>query len=247
MYLEDLARLRLVAYRLFSSTLLYPDEQRLKTIAMAATELHEQSHSTIKFAFSPQWQRLLISLADPPSHHILEEQYVRAFMHSAERPPCLPYESVYVDPGRQAVGWIVALLEQEYAAAGLALSPSLQDLPDHVAVELEFMAFLCAQEADAWNREAVREGIQALERQAAFLDKHLARWLPEWARQVARANGEGIYPVVTETVRAFTSHDQDLISTLLDRLLKMPEAAQAGAIGEATLKKQRSGSHRHAQ
>ncbi len=168
-------------------------------------------------------------------------------MHSAEGTPCLPYESVYVDPGRQAAGWIVALLEREYAAAGLALAPSLKDLPDHVAVELEFMAFLCAQEADAWNREAVREGIQALERQAAFLDKHLARWLPEWARQVARANGEGIYPVVTETVRAFTSHDQDLISTLSDRLVRMPEAVQAGAAGKVTVKKQRSGSHHHAQ
>jgi len=236
-----------VAYRLFSSALLYPEEGRLKTIAAVAGELHEQSHAMVKFIFFPQWQRFLTSLAELPSHHALEEEYVRVFMHSPERAPCLPYESVYADPGGQAAGWVVALLEREYAAAGLALSPSLKDLPDHVAVELEFMAFLCSQEADAWNRAVVKEAVQTLERQAAFLSKHLARWFPEWARRVATANGEGIYSVVAETTRAFISHDQDLISILLERFRRMPETAQAG-VGKLAIEKQpRPGSHRHAR
>ncbi|MFQ5996655.1 MAG: molecular chaperone [Dehalococcoidales bacterium] len=247
MHLEDLARWRQLVYRLFSSTLLYPDEGRLKTITAVTASLHKQSDSAVRFSFFPQWQRLLTSLADLPNHHTLEEKYVRVFMHSPEGAPCLPYESVYVDPGGQAAGWIVAMLEREYAAAGLAISPSLKDLPDHVAVELEFMASLCRQEADAWNRKVLKEGVQTLECQANFLDRHLSRWLPEWARQVTIADGEGIYSVVAETARAFISHDQDLIDSLLDQFQRMPEAAQARGDGRVALEKQpRSGGYRHA-
>ncbi len=247
MHLEDLAGLRQMAYRLFSSILLYPDEEHLDTVEAAAIGLHKQSLSMVRFAFFHQWQRLLTSLADLPNQHILEEEYVRVFMHSLEKAPCLPYESVYMDPGGQAAGWILAVLEQEYAAAGLALSPSRKELPDHVAVELEFMAFLCRQEVDAWNGEVVKDAVEALEHQAAFLDRHLTRWLPEWARQVATADGGGVYYVVAETARAFVNHEQDMIDILLDKFRGMPEAAQAGAGGRvATEKQRRSERYRHA-
>jgi TorA maturation chaperone TorD len=206
--------------------LLYPEGERLKTIAAAAAELHEQSPAMVEFMFFTQWQRFLTSLVDLPHQPALDGEYIQVFMHNALRTPCLPYESSYVDPGGQAAGWVAALLEQEYAASGLALSPSLKDLPDHVAVELEFMAFLCDQEADAWHRQDVKEGIQSLKRQAGFLDRHLSRWFPDWARQVAAADGEGIYSVVAETARIFISHDQDLVGTLLDNLERMPQGSQ---------------------
>jgi TorA maturation chaperone TorD len=232
-----LAHWRQVAYRLFSSTLLYPNEERLNSIAAAAMELHKQSHAMEKFAFSPKWQRLLTSLTCLPGHQDLEEEYIRVFMHNSEGTPCLPYESVFMDIRGQAAGWIVALLEGEYAAAGLALSPSLKDLPDHVAVELEFMAFLCGQEADAWTREAVKEAVQAMERQAIFLDRHLTLWLPEWVALVAIADGEGIYSMVAETTQAFVSHDQDLIGTLSDKFRRMSKVAQTGMYSKSSRRK----------
>ncbi len=234
MHLEDLARWRQVAYRLFSSILLYPDEGRLKTIATAAAELDKQNQTMVKFAFFPYWQRLLASLADFPGQHILEEEYIRVFMHSSEGAPCLPYESVYMDPDGQATGWILAMLEKEYADAGLMLPSSRKELPDHAAVELEFMAYLCGHEMDVWNGGVIRNSIQILERQAAFLGKHLIRWVPRWAQQVAAVDGEGIYSIVVATVWAFVSHDQDLISTLLDKLQGAPEVVSVGRGNKVT-------------
>lgn len=234
MYLKDLAQWRQQAYRLFSATLLSPQRERFRAIAAAAAELYEQRDTTVEFTFFPHWQRFLTSLADPPSYDILNREYVRLFIVNPKRAPCLPYESEYVDPGGQSAGWIVAGLEREYATAGLALSPSLKDLPDHVAVELEFMTFLCRQEADAWNRKAVDEAVQTLQSQAEFLDRHLMRWIPQWTRQVAVADDEGFYSVVTEAAHFFISHDQDLISSLLDKYRKIPEAAQDRAASKAT-------------
>lgn len=234
MQLIELAQWRQLAYRLFSSVLLYPQEARLQAMAATAVELHKQRRAMVKFAFFPQWHRLLTSLADPPDYHALEREYVQLFVHNPKRAPCLPYESEHVDHGGQSAGWIAASLEQEYAAAGLALSPSLKDLPDHVSVELEFMAFLCRQEADAWNREVVNEAVQSLERQAEFLNRHLANWFPRWARQVTTADNGGFYSTVVETVRYFIGHDQDLISTLLNKFRIMPEAVQGEAVSKVT-------------
>jgi TorA maturation chaperone TorD len=97
------------------------------------------------------------------------------------------------------------------------LSPSLKELPDHAAVELEFMAFLCSREARTREEEALEEGLQVLEQQRAFLDQHLGRWFPAFARQVARAGGEGLYAVTAEAAHAFVHHDQDWVALILER------------------------------
>jgi TorA maturation chaperone TorD len=220
MHLAELAGLRQGIYGLFSLVLRYPSAEWLERVAVAAASLRRNDWLMPWFAFFPYWQRLLdalssLALSDGPK---LEEEYVRLFMHDSQGTPCPPYESLYLDPEGKAAGWIAALVEGEYAAAGLALSPSLKDLPDHATVEMEFMSFLCSQEAEAWARESQEESLQTLERQATFLDRHLARWLPEWAGQIVSSESQGVYPLVAETARAFLSHDQDLIGTLLERL-----------------------------
>jgi TorA maturation chaperone TorD len=221
MHLKDLASCRQITYKLLSATLLYPDKVRVDNIKTAAAELRDQQYTMADFIFFPQWKRLLASLNKLPDQHDLEAEYVRLFIHNPNSPesaPCLPYESVYTDNGDSGSGWLLARLEREYGSAGLAISPLLKDLPDHVAVEMEFMSYLCGQEADLWGREAVKEGIQILERQAGFLTRHLYRWLPQWTRRVETYDRAGIYSVVAEAVRIFTSHDQDLVNTVVNML-----------------------------
>jgi len=251
MHLEELARLRQTTYVIFSQMLVYPGEERLSAVAAVAAKLQEDDgRGTAGFAFFGQWQLLLRSLAEISSRPVaeFEEEFVRVFMHSRDVPPCLPYESAYAAPEGEAAAWMMAVLEKEYAVSGLALSPTLKDLPDHVAVELEFMAFLCGAEADAWSREAVREGVESLERQATFLDRHLIRWLPEWARHVAVADGEGIYSVVADTAQAFARHDRDLTRLLLDRLGEAAKAAPTLPADDESLKRQKCrGSKCHVQ
>ncbi len=227
MHLEELARLRQSAYVIFSQMLVYPGEERLSAVAAFAATLHEDSQGTTGFAFFGQWQSLLGSLAGITSRPVaeLEEEFVRVFLHGQGVAPCSPYESAYTAPEGEAAAWLMAVLEKEYAVSGLALSPTLKDLPDHVAVELEFMAFLCGTEADAWSSEALREGVESLERQATFLDRHLIRWLPAWARRVAVADGGGIYSLVAETAQAFARHDRDLMRLIVDRLGEAAKAA----------------------
>ena len=217
MGLAELARLRQGCYRFSGALFVYPDKERLANLVAAAGELQEGSEPLAVFPFFGPWQRLLTTLqglAEGEKAEV-EEEYVRLFLVNPEAPP---YESFYRDPQRQVTGWITAQLEREYSERGLALSPSFQEPSDHAAVELEFMAFLCSLEAQAWERNALKEGFQVLERQRAFLGQHLDRWFSAFVRQVAVAEQEGLYTVIAEAAHAFIHHDQDLVALLLERL-----------------------------
>lgn len=220
MDLEELARLRQGCYRLFGALLLYPDAERRTNLVVAARELQAESDSLAAFAFFGPWQRLLTTLDGLTESEMeeMETAYALLFSSHAGGALCQASESWYLDPRGQATGWIAAQLEHEYAAAGLILSPTAQELPDHAAVELEFMAFLCEQEAQAWDAAAAAAGLQMLQRQGAFLKQHLGRWFPTFARHLAVTEGAGIYAVIADAAHTFLYHDQELTTLLWERM-----------------------------
>jgi TorA maturation chaperone TorD len=220
MQLEELARLRHGCYRLFAALLLYPDAERRANLVVAARALQLESDSLAAFAFFAPWQRLLTTLDGLTENEMgeMEDTYVRLFSSHAGGAVCQASESCHLDPRGQAAGWIAAQLEHEYAAAGLMLLPTAQELPDHAAVELEFMAFLCDQEAQAWDAAALAAGLQMLERQGAFLEQHLGRWFPTFARHLAVTEGAGLYAVIADAAHTFIYHDQELTTLLWQRM-----------------------------
>ena len=115
---------------------------------------------------------------------------------------------------RGASGWTAVQLDRDYAAAGFSISSSLIEVPDHVAVELEFMSLLCDQEASAWERKRPNNAVDALKRQVAFLEGHLNRWFPALARAVTRRRSSEIYAAVTRAVQSLVARDNDLLKAL---------------------------------
>ncbi len=84
-----------------------------------------------------------------------------------------------------------------YRAFGLTTSKSHPERPDHVVLELEFMAFLLGSQLRA--AEEAKDG-RALEvcrgAQTRFLTEHLAWWTPAFARLLGRENPDGFYAAV---------------------------------------------------
>jgi TorA maturation chaperone TorD len=206
----QMAQLRQALYRFLAMLFLYPDQDRLANVQIAAGELLEARSAWISFEFGPKVERLLmaqVSLNDEAAEQV-EEEYNHLIR---VKPVAPPYESFYLDPQGQARGVIASQLETEYASAGLALSSSLQDMPDHLTVELEFMSFLCAGEVRARETANEPDNVQVRIRQRSFLNEHLVRWFPQFARRLADAAPESLYSVIAAAAYAFLRYELEYL------------------------------------
>lgn len=132
----------------------------------------------------------------------LEIEYNRLFVGPG-RPQAPPYESVYRDPRGLVMGPAARAVERRYAEAGLALEPGYHDLPDHVATELGFMAYLATQEAEAQDEDT----LAWLDRERTFLRDHLTVWLPRFCQRVRKASQHPFYAALAELTMTFVSLD----------------------------------------
>jgi len=132
-----------------------------------------------------------------------------------------PYESVYRDrwllepasgtePGkgpaplvmeRLLMGESTMAVRQAYLQAGVLPE---EDLPDHIANELRFMAHLWAREAEADGEAA---GLADLRQR--FREEHLLKWIGQLREKVAERERLGYYRVALEVAEAVLQGDAD--------------------------------------
>ena len=91
-----------------------------------------------------------------------------------------PYESVRRGE-KQLWGDRTVEVQQAYHEAGFDLAPEAHQIPDHIAVELEFLAHLATEEAEQWEAGSREEAEVLRHRQKAFLGDHLGVWGIEFA------------------------------------------------------------------
>lgn len=143
----------------------------------------------------------------------LGQEYRRLFVgpYHVEAPP---YESCYRSPERAVMGAPAVAVVTAYREAGLVPDPRLRDLPDHVAIELAFLATLCGKEA-ALRRGGRRAPLAAcLDRQARFLAEHPATWIRAFAGQVAGAARDPFYPALAALAADHVTADRTLVGAL---------------------------------
>jgi hypothetical protein len=74
-----------------------------------------------------------------------------------------------------------------YGAFGMELTPDAAERIDHISIELEFMSVLAAKEAHALEHQLEDEaGATLRDAQKKFLREHLGRWMPAFARRLAK-------------------------------------------------------------
>ncbi|CAN5337580.1 hypothetical protein BH09PLA1_BH09PLA1_00100 [soil metagenome] len=138
----------------------------------------------------------------------LNTQYERIFGLMLPK-KCPPYETEYC-PQTFSVyrSQTLADIAGFYRAFGLEPSRDMPERDDHIALELEFMAYLLAKERRAADTE---QATICRDAQKRFAREHLAWWVPAFARaleqQSARMDGpqrESIfYALVASALAAF--------------------------------------------
>jgi len=123
-----------------------------------------------------------------------------------------PYESVWLDedhlmrqePMFQVRGW--------YARHGLTAGNWRNCPEDHLALELQFLAYLVAPERGDTLAEAAR-----------FMDEHLLRWLPLFARRVAERCRTRFFAALALLTDAYCEELRELLALFLAEPRPTPE------------------------
>ncbi len=117
-----------------------------------------------------------------------------------------PYGSVYLDEGRRVMGDSTMEVIKTYQKEGLSRSNDFKDLPDHIAVEMEFISHLIYKEIDALEKSDFNTAWEYMNKQEAFLNTFLRRWVPPFCKKIKEGTDNGFYTALADCVSTFVSY-----------------------------------------
>ena len=136
------------------------------------------------------------------SNEELLVEYARLFVGPFElKAP--PYGSIYLDDERQVMGDSTIEVVKMYEAEGLSRDNEFSDLPDHIAVELEFMSFLIYKEIKAFEQSDFNSAIESTVKQDKFMDLFLGRWVEPFCEKIRTTSDNLFYMSLADCLLTF--------------------------------------------
>jgi DMSO reductase family type II enzyme chaperone len=125
-------------------------------------------------------------------------EYSALFEVGSDGPPCPIREDLHTGQRKGTREDLVRF----YSYFNYKLEEKFAWVPDHLSVELEFMHFLCFQEASA-ESDAVSYQLA----QVDFSERHLVNWVPDLVKGVKKVAADSIYCRVICTIEQFLAAD----------------------------------------
>ncbi|MDF1614434.1 TorD/DmsD family molecular chaperone [Desulfurivibrio dismutans] len=115
-----------------------------------------------------------------------------------------PYGSIYLEEGRKIMGDTTMNALEHYQAVGLKASKDINQPPDFIATELEFMFFLghCYLQT---------QGPEFLERQRDFLGQHPALWIEPFTEKIIEGSTAEFYKLLAVLTQQFIMQDMQAL------------------------------------
>lgn len=137
----------------------------------------------------------------------LKRAHLAVFGHAVSK-DCPPYGSEYGQAHIFEKTQTLADVAGFYRAFGLALAEGMHERPDHIAVELEFMEFLCLKQALAETEEHGPARVAVcVKAQRAFLGDHLGFWAFSFARRLRQRPEPGPFAARAGLLEAFLAQE----------------------------------------
>lgn len=190
---------RAVFYLCLARAYLAPQERA----AYDAIKLHladdlAELADSLGYPAGDRLRELRDAVAGIPDHLTLLQDYSKLFL--APPTPVTLNAGLYLDGA--IMGRATAAIEQCYRQAGLARAGSFHDLPDHIALQLEFVAYLCACEA-AGSAGALKAN--------DFLASFVRYWLPPFVAALEAACAQDartrVYLCLARVLQVAVDHD----------------------------------------
>ncbi|MCZ7536979.1 MAG: molecular chaperone TorD family protein [Acidimicrobiia bacterium] len=136
----------------------------------------------------------------------VEVEFIRLFDVPSGGAPVPLYGGVHGGDRRQ----VMEELLRFYRHFGLSVANAPErDLPDAIPTVLEFLAFLCAGEAEAVDAEAVQT-FRSVQRD--ILERHVTKWMPPIAGRLAKKDPMSLYRALIDLLGHFAAAEHAALS-----------------------------------
>lgn len=127
-----------------------------------------------------------------------------------------PYGSVWLDKTKTVMGDSTAQVAAVYQTHGLQLADDFPELPDHIAVELEFLSYLAFQQRQAQATGNQDEATRLATTQLGFINELLTPWLTPFCQAIIEDGEAPFYMALAECTAAFVAADSTALLAAID-------------------------------
>ncbi|MGD8228460.1 MAG: molecular chaperone TorD family protein [Desulfobacteraceae bacterium] len=125
-----------------------------------------------------------------------------------------PYEGLYKT--NRDVGQSLLEVKRFYRKAGILPEETIQEPPDYICIELDFMKRLCLREQDQW--ESDEDVLDTISTEEVFLREHLGGWVCQFCQQVEKHALTDFYRGLALILEAVVLSDMQYMGKLLQTL-----------------------------
>ena len=122
-----------------------------------------------------------------------------------------PHESVHTQDQGSLWGDATIAVRRFITETGIEYSTEYGGIPDHISVELEFMAELTRRESLAWESADYAVVVTALEYQLDFMARHLSQWIGKFCARVIEEADLSFYRDVSKLTEMFIDAESKAI------------------------------------
>lgn len=118
-----------------------------------------------------------------------------------------PYGSVYLEKERRVMGDSTQSALDCYRAQGLVIADDFPELPDHIAVELEFCSYLLQCQVQAEQTRDIARAGNCQKQRVQFLQHHLARWIQPFCTALRNNAETTFYRQLADLIEGLVTSD----------------------------------------
>lgn len=135
--------------------------------------------------------------------------------------PLHPSESVYRSKGHLLIQESRDRVLKIYRMMGVDKVSKFTEPEDHIAIELQFMAYLCRKVFEILEQDNINAVVEYLNVQKDFLKKHLAVWIPQFCQDIIQSSARGFYKGIAKITDKFVETDQEVIKDIINNVKRL--------------------------
>ncbi len=124
-----------------------------------------------------------------------------------------PYGSVWLEESTTLMSETSLAVAELYREGGFDMDEGFRELPDHIAVELEFLYLLTFRENEACLAEDAEQLQASTALKQRFLNQHIGRWVAPFTEAVDAGTQTSFYRSLARLTRSVVSRECSTATT----------------------------------